>query len=226
MGRSARNRQTEVNFWPGFVDALATLLLVMVFVISIFVVAQMYAGTALSSRDDALANLNAQVRALEEELRAGEARRNDLSQQLDTLSGRFAETQDALSESDARAAGLAATLATAEGRALALASDLESEQALSAEREAEIALLNQELASLTQDLNFAQTQSSDLSDQVTELRGRLAKSETALEESDARAQGLAASLETAEGEVLWLRDVYLYNYYLADVHIGTIDVGS
>ena len=33
-------------------------------------------------------------------------------------------------------------------------------------------------------------------------------------------------LASAKGEVLWLRDVYLYNYYLADVHIGTIDVGS
>lgn len=36
----------------------------------------------------------------------------------------------------------------------------------------------------------------------------------------------SGGLESAEGEVLWLRDVYLYNYYLADVHIGTIDVGS
>lgn len=35
-----------------------------------------------------------------------------------------------------------------------------------------------------------------------------------------------SGLSSAEGEVLWLRDIYLYNYYLADVHIGTIDVGS
>ncbi|MEM1180455.1 MAG: prepilin-type N-terminal cleavage/methylation domain-containing protein [Acidobacteriota bacterium] len=36
----------------------------------------------------------------------------------------------------------------------------------------------------------------------------------------------STGLSSAEGEVLWLRDLYLYNYYLADVHIGTIDVGT
>ena len=36
----------------------------------------------------------------------------------------------------------------------------------------------------------------------------------------------ADGLTGAEGQVLWLRDVYIYNYELADVHIGTIDVGT
>jgi len=36
----------------------------------------------------------------------------------------------------------------------------------------------------------------------------------------------SGGLSAAKGEVLWLRDVYLYNYYAADVHIGTIDAIS
>ena len=62
MARLARRR--PLDFWPGFVDALASLLMVMVFVILIFVIGQFVLADAVSGRDRALAQLNAELRLL------------------------------------------------------------------------------------------------------------------------------------------------------------------
>lgn len=60
----SRRRNRDVNTWPGFVDALATLLMVIIFLLMIFVIAQVYLGAALSGRDEALSDLTAQVNEL------------------------------------------------------------------------------------------------------------------------------------------------------------------
>ncbi len=61
-----RGRQRSVNIWPGFVDALATLLLVVIFVLMVFMIAQYFLSTALSGRDAALERLQRQVAELGE----------------------------------------------------------------------------------------------------------------------------------------------------------------
>ena len=61
-----RGRQRSVNIWPGFVDALSTLLLVVIFVLMVFMVAQYFLSTALSGRDAALERLQRQVAELGE----------------------------------------------------------------------------------------------------------------------------------------------------------------
>ncbi len=62
----ARRDQGSRNIWPGFVDALATLLLVLIFMLLIFVLAQVYLNEALLGRDQALERLNRQVDELAE----------------------------------------------------------------------------------------------------------------------------------------------------------------
>ena len=52
-----RHRNRDTNIWPGFVDALATLLMVIIFVLMIFIVAQFYLTQALTGRDKALSRL-------------------------------------------------------------------------------------------------------------------------------------------------------------------------
>ncbi len=60
--RSIRNRLTESpNIWPGFVDILATLLIVIIFVLMVFTVSQIYLSDAISGRDKALENLRNQI---------------------------------------------------------------------------------------------------------------------------------------------------------------------
>ena len=47
MTTLARRNQRSTNIWPGFVDALATLLMVIIFLLMIFVLAQFFLGEAL-----------------------------------------------------------------------------------------------------------------------------------------------------------------------------------
>ena len=61
MTTLARRAQRSTNIWPGFVDALATLLMVIIFLLMIFVLAQFFLGEALSGRDQALRKLESQI---------------------------------------------------------------------------------------------------------------------------------------------------------------------
>ena len=72
-----RGATDELNPWPGYVDALSTLLMVIIFVLLVFVLAQAFLSVALTGRDRALDRLNRQVAELTEMLslergRAGE----------------------------------------------------------------------------------------------------------------------------------------------------------
>ena len=101
-----RSSRTSINIWPGFVDALATLLLVVIFVLMVFMVAQYFLSSALTGKDQALARLqeeiaglanllslerktNAELRLdigqLSEELQSSLAARSDLEQQIAAL---------------------------------------------------------------------------------------------------------------------------------------------
>ena len=52
------------NIWPGFVDVLATLLIVIIFVLMVFTVSQIYLSDAISGRDKALQELRMQISEL------------------------------------------------------------------------------------------------------------------------------------------------------------------
>ena len=58
---SSRSRRETVNYWPGFVDALAALLMVIVFVVVVYALAQFFLSETLSGREAALSRLNRQV---------------------------------------------------------------------------------------------------------------------------------------------------------------------
>ena len=63
--RSLRYRLYEsTNIWPGFVDVLATLLMVIIFLLMVFTVSQIYLSDAISGRDKALDNLRNQINEL------------------------------------------------------------------------------------------------------------------------------------------------------------------
>ena len=60
---SRRQRRSTINIWPGFVDALTQLVMVIIFVLLVFTAGQFYLTGALSSRDAALAQLSVAVHA-------------------------------------------------------------------------------------------------------------------------------------------------------------------
>ena len=96
MSLARRSRQT-LDIWPGFVDALATLLMVIIFLLSIFIVAQFYMNDALMGRDKALQSLNQQVADLAELLNLERKSNTGLRRDLAELSS---ELQSSLSLRD------------------------------------------------------------------------------------------------------------------------------
>ena len=80
-----RSRNQETNIWPGFVDALAALLMVIIFVLMIFIVAQFYLTQLLSGRDDDLAKLQGQILELGELLSIERTTNAKLANNIDRL---------------------------------------------------------------------------------------------------------------------------------------------
>ena len=65
MAIAPRNpRQSSIDIWPGFVDALSQLLMVIIFILLVFTAGQFYLSAALSGREEALTKLQRQVDAL------------------------------------------------------------------------------------------------------------------------------------------------------------------
>ena len=110
MTSIARRNQRSTNIWPGFVDALATLLMVIIFLLMIFVVAQFFLGEALTGRDAALKKLESQISDMSELLSLERKSNEDLRQNFSSLSD---ELQTSVKERD----NLQSTLALLQSRA-------------------------------------------------------------------------------------------------------------
>ncbi len=90
--RSLRNRLADTtNIWPGFVDVLATLLIVIIFVLMVFTVSQIYLSDAISGRDKALQDLRSQINELSKIL---VIETKDKEEALSTLSETEKELED------------------------------------------------------------------------------------------------------------------------------------
>jgi chemotaxis protein MotB len=166
MTTLARRSQRSTNIWPGFVDALATLLMVIIFLLMVFVLAQFFLGEALSGRDAALRKLQTQisdmsnllslerkanddmrlnVAQLSEELQASVIMRDDLNTSLSVMTDRAKAAEDqteSLSNRLADAFGvIEADKETIESKIqelVKLANDIAALKALREEMESEI----------------------------------------------------------------------------------------
>ena len=103
--RSLRNRlQESTNIWPGFVDVLATLLIVIIFILMVFTVSQIYLSDAISGRDKALVDLRNQINELSKilsiEKSSKEKALTELTQTQEELgiTSKSLESQELLSE--------------------------------------------------------------------------------------------------------------------------------
>ncbi len=144
MAYSRRRRDGPIDYWPGFVDALATLLLVIVFLLSVFMLAQFFLGREISGKDDALARLQRQIAELTDLLSLEKIGK------IETL-GETARLRASLAEAADEKLRLEARIAAAEKAAAGSGSSdaaLEAEKRLSREALAQVELLNQQIAAL------------------------------------------------------------------------------
>ncbi|MGE5546257.1 MAG: peptidoglycan -binding protein [Solirubrobacterales bacterium] len=142
LGRRVRR---SIDIWPGFVDALATLLMVIIFVLLVFVLAQFFLGNALSGRDQALSQLGRELAALTEQLSLEKKANGDLRADLSRLSS---ELQSSVSARDA----LEAHKAELEHRLAEAGASLDAERKLSEDARAQAALLDQQIGELRKEL--------------------------------------------------------------------------
>ena len=196
-------RRRGVDFWPGFVDALAVLLLVMVFVILIFTLGQFVLSDAVSGRDRALARLQSELSALAETLSLESSARAAAESRGGELAATLAQERKAGAALALDLDATRAKLSTTEGEldeqaaeAARLAADVAALQQLKAELEAEAARLSVALGD-SEDSLKAQVEVSDqaiaqielLNRQIAQIRVQLDALNTAL---------LTADVELAE----------------------------
>jgi len=149
MASSTRSRRSQVtNYWPGFVDALSSLLLVIIFLLSLFMLSQFFLGQEISGKDTAMSRLNAQIAELTELLQLEKVNSSDLESTIATLTATLTSTTGERDQMAAQLAGLGAGEDGKDATIAQLESDLSSQQDLSREAAAQVALLNQQLAAL------------------------------------------------------------------------------
>ena len=174
----ARNRRRDrtVDYWPGFVDALSTLLLAIMFLLTVFVLAQFLLSREISGQDEVLNRLNSQI--------------NELTQLLALEQSGRQDAEDIL-------ANLRASLSASEDERSRLQQLLDSGSGASAEAEAQIGELTSTLDDERQVSQRALSQVELLNQQISALRSQIAALEDALdvsEERDANAQARISDL--------------------------------
>jgi chemotaxis protein MotB len=175
-GRRRRGPRGELNYWPAFVDALSTLLLAIVFLISVFMVGQFFLSRELSSRDTVLDRLNRQISELTDLLSLERSGRRSLEENLNSL-------QTTLQAAEADRERLQ-NLVESGGVAQTRADDLN--QALTTERQAtgramnqidilnqQIAAMRRQLAALEEALNASESRDKDSQARIADLGSRL-----------------------------------------------------
>ena len=85
----ARRSDRGFDYWPGFVDALSTLILGIVFMLSVFVVVQFFLSQEVTSKDQALDRLNSQISQLTELLSLEKTGKTEIASAADDLARRY-----------------------------------------------------------------------------------------------------------------------------------------
>jgi chemotaxis protein MotB len=153
MALSRRRRNEDAPYWPGFVDAMAQLLLVIIFLLSVFMIAQFLLARQISGQDSALGQLKSQIAELTQLLALEKSGKADSDAQLLALT-------DDLNAQKIKAADLLASLqaenskGTSAGSAISgLQTALDDEKKLSSDALAKVELLNQQIAAMRRQLS-------------------------------------------------------------------------
>ena len=207
--RARRGGGNGLEAWPGYVDALSTLLMVIIFVLLVFVLAQAFLSVSLSGRDQALERVNRQlselsdmlslergrtselqvsVAQLNRDLQSVTAARDLLAQQLAAVRG---DAEKAVSDRDALQAErdrLAAQLADANLQARSAAAQNEQLRTQLGEAAARSDRAGQETTVVAGQL-------ADTKKQLAALQARLAEMERQSAEQDRIVKADKATIE-------------------------------
>jgi len=152
-----RRSDSGMNYWPGFVDALSTLILSIIFILTVFVVVQFYLQQEVAGKDTALTRLNAQIAQLTELLSMEKTGKENLEDQLAQLRASLAGAESDRDKYKGLAEGAGAGAAAAQGKVTELTGQLDSEKKISSRALAQVEILNQQIAALRRQLAAIET---------------------------------------------------------------------
>lgn len=176
----ARGRGEYGEFWPGYVDVLSTLLLVVTFLMSIFMLSQYLASQEASGKDTALRRLNRQIAELTNLLSLEKGKSKSTEDELASLQASLS----ALKTEHEKLSGFALTgdenAKAAQSKISGLTADLENQKNISNEALAKVDLLNQQLlslrrqiAALNEALEASEKKDQSSQDRIKDLGNRL-----------------------------------------------------
>jgi chemotaxis protein MotB len=163
----ARSRSRGIDYWPGFVDALSTLILGIIFMLTIFVIVQFYLSQEVTGKDTALQRLSARLQQLTDLLSLEQTNKLSLEEQIAQLRASLAASEGERDRYKGLYQELGNGTVTAQGKVTELSVALDAEKRLTLRALAQVEVLNQ---------------------QITALRRQLSALESALEISEKREQ--------------------------------------
>lgn len=182
----SRQRMRQIDYWPGFVDALSTMLLVIIFLLSVFMLAQFFLAREVTGKDTALTKLNRQIEQLSALLALERTNKAEAQSAAAVLSANLEAEQHDKSRLqsiiDSKGAG-AQSAEAADARAASAQQQAETQQDISAKALAQVEILNQQIAALRR--------------QLAALEEALAASEKSGAESQAKIADLGSRLNVA-----------------------------
>src|SRR5215207_1771196 len=152
MALSRARRDRGVDYWPGFVDALSTLILGIIFLLTVFVVVQFVLSQEVTGKDTALARLSARIAALTDLLGLEQTNKTSLEEQIAQLRANLATTDTERDRYKGLYEGLSGGTAAAQGQVSELSGKLNAEKQVSLRALAQVELLNQQIAALRRQL--------------------------------------------------------------------------
>ncbi|MBT3558027.1 MAG: peptidoglycan -binding protein [Rhodospirillales bacterium] len=194
MALSRRSRR-DTNTWPGFVDALATILMVIIFLLMIFVIAQFFLNEAISGRDKALESLEGQVSELADLLGLERRTTKDLRTDIEQMSMELQASVSAQDDMRSNIRVLTTRTEVAEDQVAAL-------DALREKLEKRVTALLQQNEDMTDTLSI---RDAFIEDQISELAAIALEVKTldALKaEMEKEIMELAGKVEQSEGNLL------------------------
>jgi len=153
MALARSRRESGLNYWPGFVDALSTLLLGIIFLLTVYVVVQFFLTQQITGKDTALTRLNAQIAQLSELLSLEKSGKASIEEELSQLRANLVAAENDRDRFKGLYEGAGGDT---QGKVTALTSSLETEKRISSRALAQVEVLNQQIAALRRQLSALQ----------------------------------------------------------------------
>jgi chemotaxis protein MotB len=173
MALSRARRDSGMNYWPGFVDALSTLVLCVIFLLTVFMVAEFFLSQEVEGKDTALGRLNAQIARLSQLLSLEQTGKASLEDEVAKLRASLSAAEG---ERDRLrgAAAAGANSALDQGTQLDLQKDANARAiAQIANLSEQIGALRRQIAALEEALNASEKKETDAQLHITDLGQRL-----------------------------------------------------